>query len=219
MPFATAVSLAASAIFLVRLLPQPARLWRTGVTAGVSPVAAVNAVTSAAAWFAYGLWQGLPVVWLVSVAALVPGVWTVVLLRREFGRDELLAAGAVATGFVSCAALGVLAAALALSVLTSSGPQVWRAIRQSDLRGISPATWFVAIADASLWGGYGLLVADSALEGYGVVLSASALIVLARIGWTRRSSRAATSVAPAPTLAGASDHAAVAGPAGELVAG
>ena len=186
MSAATALSLVASAIFLIRLLPQPARLWRTGVTAGVSPVAAANAVTSASAWLAYGLLHGLVVVWVVSVAALVPGVWTVALLRREFGRSEVLAAGAVVSAFVLAAALGVLGAALALGVLVTAGPQVWRAIRQSDLRGIARATWFVAIADALLWGSYGLVIGDRALEGYGVVLATSAAIVLGRVAWTSR---------------------------------
>ena len=186
MSSATALSLVASAIFLIRLLPQPARLWRTGVTAGVSPVAAANAVTSASAWLAYGLVHGLVVVWVVSVAALVPGVWTVTLLRREFGRSDVLAAAAVVSAFLLSAVLGVLGAALALGVLVTAGPQVWRAIRRSDLRGIARATWFVAIADALLWGTYGLVIGDRALLGYGVVLATSAVIVLGRVAWTSR---------------------------------
>lgn len=186
MSSATALSLVASAIFLVRLIPQPARLWRTGVTAGVSPVAAANAVTSASAWLAYGVAHDLLVVWTVSVAALVPGVWTVLLLRREFHRAELLAAGTVAGAFVLAGAVGVLGAALALGVLVTAGPQVWRAIRQSDLRGIARATWYVAVADALTWGGYGVLIGDYALQGYGVVLTASAAIVLGRVAWTGR---------------------------------
>jgi uncharacterized protein with PQ loop repeat len=192
MSSATALSLVASAVFLVRLLPQPARLWRTGVSAGVSPVAAANAVTSASAWLAYGLSHGLLVVWAVSVAALVPGVWSVWLLRREFGRTEVLAAGAVLGAFVISAIVGVLGAALSLGVLATAGPQVWRAIRHSDLRGIAPATWLVAVADALLWGAYGVVIGDHALEGYGVVLFTSAAIVLGRVAWTGRRHRDTT---------------------------
>jgi uncharacterized protein with PQ loop repeat len=201
MSAATALSIVASAVFLARLIPQPARLWRTGVTAGVSPVAAANAVTSASAWLAYGLAHGLFVVWVVSVAALVPGVWTVLLLRRAFGRAEVLAAAAIVAAFVLAAAAGVLGAALALGVLVTAGPQVWRAVRESDLRGIAPATWFVAVADALLWGAYGVVIADRALEGYGVVLITSAAIVLGRIAWTRRRNRA-TAAVPAFRVAG-----------------
>ena len=185
MSAATTLSIVASAVFLVRLLPQPARLWRTGVSAGVSPVAAANAVTSASAWLAYGLAHDLLVVWTVSIVALVPGVWTVVLLRRQFGRAEVLASGALVGLFALSAAVGLFGAALSVGVLATAGPQVWRAVRQSDLRGIAPATWFVALADASLWGAYGIVIGDHALEGYGAVLLTSAAIVLGRIAWTR----------------------------------
>lgn len=193
----TALSLLASVIFLIRLIPQPARLWRTGVTAGVSPVAAANAVTSASAWLVYGASRGLLVVWAVSVAALVPGLWTVSLLRREFGRLEVLATGAVAGTFVLSAAVGVFGAALALGVLATAGPQVWRSVRHSDLWGIAPATWFVAIADAVSWGAYGVLIHDGALQGYGVVLFAGAAIVLGRVAWTRRRVVSAQVASPA----------------------
>lgn len=185
MSAATVLSLVASAVFLVRLVPQPARLWRTGVTAGVSPVAAANAVTSATAWLVYGASRELLVVWAVSVAALVPGVWQVTLLRREYGPLELLGSAAVAGTFLVSALVGVFGAALALGVLATSGPQVWRAVRDSDLRGIAPATWLVAIVDALLWGAYGASIQDGALVGYGAVLLTSAVIVLARVAWVR----------------------------------
>lgn len=199
MSAATALALVASAIFLIRLMPQPLRLWRTGVAAGVSPVASANAVTSASAWLAYGVLHGLPVVWAVSVCALLPGLWTVGLLRREFGRAEMLATGVVACVFALSAVAGVLGVALALGVLVTAGPQVWRALRQSDLRGIAPATWGVAVADALSWGVYGVVIADHALEGYGAVLLVSACVVLGRVAWTRRTAPATVR----PSVAGA----------------
>lgn len=196
MSWALALSLVASAVFLVRLVPQPVRLWRTGVAAGVSAVAAANAVTSATAWLVYGLAHGLVVVWLVSIAALVPGLWTVALLRREFGAGGLAVAGGVAGVFVIAGATGLLGGALSLGVLVTAGPQVWRSLRHSDLRGIAPATWLVAVADATCWGAYGIVIGDRALQGYGVVLLASAAIVLGRVVTTRR---AATELQLAPT--------------------
>lgn len=92
--------------------------------------------------------------------------------------------------------VGVLGAALSLGVLATSGPQVWRAIRDSDLRGIAPATWFVALVDAVTWGAYGVLIGDHALGGYGAVLFTSAAIVLGRVAWT--GARVAPA-APTPT--------------------
>ena len=79
----------ASIAFFARLTPQPIRLWRTGVPDGVSPMAAMNAALSDIGWILYGLAAGLVPVWLTAVVALVPGVWTVWLLRREATRRDL----------------------------------------------------------------------------------------------------------------------------------
>ena len=53
-----ALGLLASGVFLVRLLPQPVRLARTGVASGVSPLAALNSMLTMVAWVAYGLIVG-----------------------------------------------------------------------------------------------------------------------------------------------------------------
>ena len=197
MSLAVALSLVASAIFLLRLLPQPIRLWRTGQAAGVSAVAAANAVTSATAWLVYGLAEDLPVVWIVSLAALVPGVWSGGVLRREYDVAALAAAGSIAAAFALSGIAGVLGVALALGVLVTAGPQVWRAVRESDLSGIAPATWCIAIADAVAWGSYGIVISDRAIQGYGVVLIASAVVVLCRVAWTRGGQSNSTSCMPA----------------------
>jgi uncharacterized protein with PQ loop repeat len=177
----------------VRLLPQPFRLARTGVAAGVSALAAINATISAGAWLAYGVSAGLPVVWGVSILALVPGIWTAILLRREVRPGDGLGAAALTAALVVAAVAHALGVALAASVLVTAGPQVWRAVRANDLTGIAPTTWWVAVLDALSWGAYGLVIGDLALEGYCVVLLSSAVIVLARLRWVGagRSSAAA----------------------------
>jgi uncharacterized protein with PQ loop repeat len=173
-------------VYLVRLLPQPVRLWRTGVAAGVSPLAAMNGVIGDIGWLAYGLSAGLPAVWAVSAVALVPATWTVALLRRRVVRTDLVIAGAWAAVLVVSAGLGVVGITLALGVLITQGPQVWAAIRSRDLRGIAPGTWWLSVLDALTWGSYGAAVGDEALMLYGMVLIVSATIVLGRIHWTRR---------------------------------
>jgi len=45
---------------------------------------------------------------------------------------------------------------------------------------------WIALGDASLWGLYGLTLADGALMAYGLVLFSSATIVLVRIATTQR---------------------------------
>ena len=73
----TLLGLIASGIFLTRLIPQPVQLFRTRDTAGVSPLAALNATIAAVAWLIRGLEQHQPVVWVVSLAALVQSLLTV----------------------------------------------------------------------------------------------------------------------------------------------
>ncbi|MEI2652080.1 MAG: hypothetical protein V9G12_07980 [Microthrixaceae bacterium] len=170
---------------------------RSGVADGVSPLAALNAVIAALAWLVYGLVADDPVVWIVSMVAVVPGVWAVLLLRRRTALADLLAAGAWAGIVVASAAAGFLAAALAMGVVVSQGPQVWQAVREHDLSGLSPATWWLSILDAATWGAYGIAVGDPALKGYAIVLTLSAVVVLARISWTRRRGPAVVGV-PGP---------------------
>ena len=182
----------ASAVFLTRLVPQPVRLLRTGVPDGVSPVSAMNTFVTDCGWLAYGLMVGLVPVWAVAVASLGPCALMVVLLARRTTARDVVASTAWLAVVLGATAAGALGAVLGISVVVNSGPQVWVAVREHRLDGLSPATWLLAIADASLWGAYGVATGDGALMGYGSVLVASALVILTRIWWTRR-------VAPLPT--------------------
>lgn len=180
------LSVLAPLVYLVRLLPQPVRLWRTGVAAGVSPLAAMNGVIGDLGWVAYGLSAGLPAVWAVCAVALVPATWTVALLRGETTREDVALAGVWVLALVLSAVMGWIGVTLALGVIVTQGPQVWKAIRSDDLRGIAPGTWWISVLDATTWGLYGLAVGDGALKGYGIVLTCSAAIVLGRVWWTGR---------------------------------
>lgn len=176
----------ASVVFLARLMPQPIRLARTGVPDGVSPLAMMNGVVSDVGWILYGLSVGLLPVWGVAVLALPAGIWTVVLLRRRITRTDLIGAGVWLFTIVIAWQVGRLAVILGVSVIVNHGPQVWTAIRSKHLDGISRTTWLLALADASLWGGYGIATGDPALMGYGSVLLTGAIVILARIWWTAR---------------------------------
>lgn len=181
------LGLLASAVFLVRLLPQPVRLARAGrPAAGVSALAALHAVTAALAWIAYGLERGLPVVWGVSVLALVPSLWQLTLVWPTVVRRDLAWAIAFVAVLGGAWTLGAFAIALSATAAVTLAPQVRTALVGDDLSGLAPATWWVAIGDATVWGAYGLVVHDRALLGYfGVLVSASA-VVLARIASTSR---------------------------------
>lgn len=191
----TVLGLLASGFFLLRLLPQPLRLARGGGSAGVSASSALNALVADVAWIAYGLWAGLPTVWVVSVAAGILSVWAAVLLRRDVRPGDVAFAALWIVALVLAARADLVDAALAAGVLVTQGPAVVKALREDDLRGIAPATWWISILDALTWGAYGVAVGSVALMGYAVVLLASSGIVLSRVYWTRRV------LAPAATAA------------------
>jgi uncharacterized protein with PQ loop repeat len=176
----------APAVFLVRLLPQPLKLARTGVDDGVSPMAAFNQVLAEVAWLAYGLLQARVSIWLVSAVALFPSGWQALLLVRRARTSDLIGAGCFGVVVAVAWGTGLLGPLLGASVLVTTGPQVVEAIRKDDLSGIAPTTWWIALVDAALWGAYGWVIADWALVGYWAVLTVCALTVLGRVAWTRR---------------------------------
>jgi uncharacterized protein with PQ loop repeat len=181
MSLTDALAIVATLVFLGRLLPQPVRLARTGLTAGVSPMAALNSVVSAVAWLAYGLMADLPVVWASALVAMVPGTWQVVLLRGQVARRDVAGSAVFAGALVVAAILGVLGVALGGAVLVTVGPQVRYALVSDDLSGLAPATYWVALVDAVAWGAYGVAVRDGALVGYFLALSISAVVILSRL--------------------------------------
>lgn len=173
-----------SALFLARLVPQPVRIWRTGVAHGVSAQSALNAAVSDTAWLLYGLAAGLPPVWVCTALAIPLDLWTVGLLRDKVVVRNLVSGAAWGLVMVTAWMVGGadgLGAVLGVSVLINSAPQVWAAVRGDRLGGIAPATWYFALADAALWGGYGVVVNASGLIAYGAILFTAAVIILFRL--------------------------------------
>jgi uncharacterized protein with PQ loop repeat len=188
----------AAVVVIVRMIPQPVRLVRTGVPHGVSALAVINIALTELAWIVYGLSENLAPVWVLSLFAFPAGLWTVYLLRDRIARPDLFGAAVWSASIVLGALTGTLALVLALSVVVNYGPQVLTAIRGTRLEGLAPATWYLALADAGLWGAYGLAIGDPALIGYCVALASAAVVILARIVSERSSP---ITVEPALTLA------------------
>ena len=176
-------------LVVIRLLPQPWHTWRTRAVHGVSGTALANNLVSDVGWTAYGLAAGLTPLWVAGAATVVVDVLTIALARSVVGRRALtsgLAWSAVlALAWASGGAL-VFGTVLGVATVVNHAPQVATALRSTDLSGLHPATWWLSLADAGLWGGYGLLVGDVGVVAYGVVLGTAGSIVLARIAWTRR---------------------------------
>jgi uncharacterized protein with PQ loop repeat len=175
----------ATIAFLVRLLPQPLRLIRTGVPNGVSPVAVMNIALTELAWLLYGIVEGLVPVWVVSLPAFPLGLWTVVLLRDRITRRDLVVPSLWLAAIVIGFATGTLAVVLAGSVVVNYWPQVYTALRGRHLEGLAPATWYLAIVDATLWGAYAVAVGDPALIAYCLIMWAFSTVILWRIWRTR----------------------------------
>ena len=202
-------------IFVLRLVPQPLRLWRTGVRDGVSWLATVNGIVSTSGWLAYGVLVERPVLWVPSIVALVPEVVTLVLLgvrppdRRQFVMFLgwfILVALAYPVGGV--AALGGM---IGLGVVVGVTPAVVTALRNDNLEGIARRTWQIALLDAALWGAYGFGTAEPLTAFYGIVLGTGASIILYRVAVTSRRSAAVASEAPAMGQVGTHTDGVVAG--------
>ena len=175
----------ASAIFLARLMPQPLRTLRTGHVEGVSAVAAMNSLIADGAWLLYGLTGHVLAVTLVSIPALMASGWTCFLLRRTVRRSDALLSSLWLGAVAICAGAGVMTVVLSLTVAVCCGPAVWSAFRTRRPVGLSRWTWWLAVADAASWGGYGLLIGDRPLEMYGIVMSVTAATMLLRLRATR----------------------------------
>lgn len=192
MDWAVFLGWAGTALFLARLVPQPLKLHRTGDTEGVTPQSPMNALLSDAGWLAHGLLAGLPPVWVAAVAAIPLDLWTLWHLRRRVELRNV--AGAAAWG-AAIAAGGILGGRVGLglvlgfSVVVNHVPQVIKALRSHSVSGLAPGTWWFGLADALLWGGYGVAEHDPALITYGVVLSVASVTILVAI-WVK-SGRAA----------------------------
>jgi uncharacterized protein with PQ loop repeat len=177
----TVLAVIASVVYLGRLLPQPVRTLRTGRVEGVSALAAINGLVADAAWLVYGVVAHVPAIWLVSVPSLALSAWLLYLLRREVsGRDLALGSTWLAV-LAGAGAGGLLAPALAGTVVLTCGPAVWEAYRVDRPAGLSAGTWWLALVDAGTWGAYGLALGDRALELYAGVLTVTAVSLLARL--------------------------------------
>jgi uncharacterized protein with PQ loop repeat len=176
----------ATAIELVRAVPQLARLLRTRDVHGVSADSAATSSVVSAGWATYGVLTSQPVVILASGASAVMFA-LVTLAALRFGRrpGEMRAtpvwlAVLAAAGLMGGArGLGLL---LPVSVLVANGPQLLVALRERDLSGLSLGTWLLSVLEALAWGGYGLYASDRSILVYGTLhLTTSGAIVALRL--------------------------------------
>lgn len=190
-----------AAIFVARLVPQPWKLYRSGIRVGVAWLGLVNAVISTTGWLIYGLAVGNPVLWVPSLVALVPEIVTLALLgfRPPDARQAAMALGwasAIALAFPLGGA-PLLGAVIGVGVLTGVLPHVIVAVRSDRLTGVARRTWQIALVDGAVWGTYSLWSREPLTAFYGVVLVSGSIVVL----WRLRVTEAAARVGGGPELA------------------
>ena len=191
MDLASFAAVIATVLATVALVPQTARLARTGSSEGVSPTWAAYGVVTNGMWVAYlasqRLWIG--VVATVIVVAFFTAV--LVLVRRiDGGARAAIRAGAawgvILAGSALVAGWRGLGLVLGISYGVEVAPAIWAIYRTRTPRGVSPGTWWLAGVEAVLWGWYGAAKGDLPLVLFGIVALTASALVLGRYAATRR---------------------------------
>jgi uncharacterized protein with PQ loop repeat len=168
-----------------QFLPQIARVWRTGDTAGVSWAWAALTSISNGGWIGYFALSGYWTALVPAIAATVlAGTLAVLLARRLEVRPRSVAAVAgwavvlvLAWTVTGRAGLGTaLTAAFVLQVT----PSVWTAYRTRRPSGISRVTWLLILAELFCWGVYGVHESDLQLTVLGWTGVVASVLMLAR---------------------------------------
>ena len=183
--------IAATVLAASALIPQIAKLIRTQQPDGVSPTWAAFGVVTNTTWAVYltsqALWLALPAVVMVVTGYAA----TLVLLHRlRAGTRTSIPLGVGwALTLTTIGAIGgwtVLGTVLGFSYGVQVSPGIWTAYRTYRPDGISPATWWILLIEALLWGYYGWWHADTPLMIFAVVAALASVAMLARYGATRR---------------------------------
>ncbi len=187
---ATVVGVAATAVTFVHVVPQIARLLRTGRVEGVSVAWAAVAIVLNLGWMAYVIVQEFWITIPSIVAAIVSFGSALYLMYRNGAdvRPGMLLSAAVAMGSVGiqlAAGWTVLGTVLALSNGLYLGPSVLTAWRSHAPVGVSPLTWALATLEGLMWGCYGVLVAAGPLIVFGATEAGLSALVMLRLWITR----------------------------------
>lgn len=179
------------------VLAQVLRLRREQAAGGVSPTWVGVGLALNSWWLAYGSAHGLWGLIPVSAGSLAFYVVMGVQLRRltMSASDRPIAVGFAVTWAVPAAFFVVdgwagAGLAVGLAYAVQFAPAVIDAMRATDVRGISAATWWMALGEASIWILYGLHVGDTALLVGGTGGSLMAAAILLRLAAGRRLLRA-----------------------------
>jgi uncharacterized protein with PQ loop repeat len=201
--FSSVATVVAGVVGLIFVTPQLYRLMATRNPAGLSVTAQVNGCVSYAAWTAYFLLNGRP---LVAMTVLAPGVlWavtTVMLLTLERARrtSSRVRPPLASMVWLLTLVVGVVAGEPLFGVLLGTSslwaylPALVKIRTANDLEGVSAVTWGLTLLHSAA-----VVVAGWPLIG-SVFYGAAGVLAAALILWTlhRRGGRHASTAAVAP---------------------
>ena len=187
---ATGAIVLATVLTLVFLVPQIAKLIRTGDSAGVSTTWPALGVLSNIGWTGYlaheALWASL-VAPVGATAGYSVTMWALARTGRPLGPSLGRAAGfgAVLVATLLVGGWTALGVALGLSFGVMMAPSIWVAFRTPDPSGIAPGTWWLGLAEGLLWGFYGWHHADEGILTFAAIAIAGSVAMLLRYWVTR----------------------------------
>lgn len=173
------------------LIPQTVKLIRTRDTEGVSATWPALGFVVNLGWFIYmvaqRLWVATPAPFVTFLSYLVV-LWALRRAGRRLRQGVLRAAvwGAVLVAIGIVAGWNTLGVALGLSIGVQLSPSVWSAYRTTDPSGVSSGTWWIGLAEALLWGYFGVFNRDAGIMTFGAVASVASTLMLVRYYSTRR---------------------------------
>lgn len=180
-------STSASLLSVVLLLPQLIRLWRTGDLRGISSTWPALGLSLNLWWSGYLVHARLPAMLPASVIVVVLYATVVVLVGSIDGRERSRMAVRAGLANVACAALlawggwTLLGLGLGTAYAVQLLPAVITAWRSESVAGVSAATWWIALAEAAIWGAFGATNHDGPTTFYGVTGAVAAAAMLERL--------------------------------------
>ena len=191
MTLADLAVIAATLLAWASLLPQIARLARTGDPTGVSTTWPAIGLVSNAGWTVYlvgrSLWAAVPstiVMVLFYSLVLRALARTGARLDRSWGRGATWALALASAGLAGgLSAMGLL---LGWSYVVQIAPAVRAVYATRRPTGVSISTWLLIAVEAALWGFYGWWFEDTPVVVYGVVGVAGGVAIVARLIASRR---------------------------------
>ena len=172
----------ATAIGLIKAMPQLISLIRAKKVRGVSLDTALTTAVVSFGWAAYGFVSDQ---YSVGIASGLSGVVFVLvaIFALKYGRSIkelkmspiallIIAGVGLIWGEVG---LGII---LPISVFVCNYPQIMVAFKEHDLSGLSLGTWLLSVTEGIIWGSYAMIQQDYPIIAFGLLQLISGSIIV-----------------------------------------